>query len=458
MGSRLLVIDDEKMVREMLVDLMSGAGYEVSAAADGQEAVELLDARGPDFFDFLLCDVRMPRVSGLEFLEHARNRGCTAPIIVMSAYGDMDTAIEAMKLGAYDYISKPFKTDEVLLTLKKAEERERLLQENRELKRTVQSTYRFENLVAKSPKMLAIFDVLRKVADYRSAVLFLGESGTGKEVLARALHYNSKRRDGPFLSVDCGAAPEQTLEGDLFGHERGAFADATRSKRGALEEAQGGTLLLKEVGQLAPFLQVRLLRTLQEGTFRRAGGSRDLPLEVRVVAAASPELPDRVAQGQFREELFYRLNVIPVTVPPLRERRDDLPLLVSHFLRRFAAETGKEVRSLSPEAMDAILRYSWKGNVRELENLLERAVVLVEGPVIGLGHLAPWLQEDGRDGALGLSPEDSSIKKVSARMEEELIRRALRRTGGNRTEASRILEISHRTLLYKIKGYGIKEK
>jgi len=457
MGHRLLVIDDEKMVREMLTDLMEGAGYEVSAAVDGQEAIEVLDARGPDFFGFVLCDVRMPRVNGLEFLEHARNTGCTAPIIVMSAYGDMDTAIEAMKLGAYDYISKPFKTDEVLLTLKKAEERERLLQENRELKRTLQSTYRFENLVAKSAKMLAIFEVLRKVADYRSAVLFLGESGTGKEMLARALHYNSKRRDGPFLSIDCEAAPEQTLEGDLFGHERGAFGDTARSKRGALEEAEAGTLFLKEVGQLAPFVQVRLLRALQEGSFRRAGGSRDLPVNARVVAAASPDLPDRVAQGQFREELFYRLNVIPVQVPPLRERRDDLPLLVNHFLRKFAAETGKEVRSLSPEAMDGILRYAWKGNVRELENLIERAVVLAEGPIIGFGHLAPWLQEDRRDGGLALSAEDASIKKVTARLEEELIRRALRKTGGNRTEASRILEISHRTLLYKIKGYGIKE-
>ncbi|GAB4278769.1 MAG: sigma-54 dependent transcriptional regulator [Deferrisomatales bacterium] len=457
MDRTLLIVDDEKIVRETLGELMTEAGYAVTAVADGQEALDRLEALGHDYFDYVLCDIKMPRIDGLEFLRRARGNGCTATIIVMSGYGSVDTALEALKMGAYDYISKPFKTDEVLLTLRKAEERERLIRENRELRQAIQREYRFENIVAKSPKMHAIFDVIRKVADYRSSVLFTGERGTGKELLARALHYNSKRREAPFVSINCKAVPEQLLESELFGHETGAFAGAARGKAGAFEQGQGGTLFLEEVGELPEFLQVRLLRTLQEGVVRRVGGGADIPVDVRVVAATETDLAREVEQGRFRDDLFYRLNVIPIRVPPLRERRDDIPVLVEHFLRRYARETGKRVESLTPEAMEALLRYSWRGNVRELENVIERAVVMAEGSVVDLTHLSPWVDGDGGVGFLGIGPDEYSIKKVVARVEEELIRRALRKTGGNRTAASKLLEISHRTLLYKIKDYSIEK-
>ncbi|MHB8766308.1 MAG: sigma-54-dependent transcriptional regulator [Deferrisomatales bacterium] len=457
MDQTLLVIDDEEMIRSMLSEVMAEAGYTVTAAADGQEALDALELHGPAHFDFVLCDIKMPRVDGLQFLERARAMECAAPIVVMSAYGSVDTAIEAIHRGACDYISKPFKRDEVLFTLRKVEERERLLRENRELRRALERDYGFESIVARSGRMRAAVEMMRKVADVRSAVLFLGEPGTGKEMLARALHYNSHRKGGPFVAVNCSGIHEQLLEAELFGQERGAFIDATRTRRGALEEAEGGTLFLKEIGDLPSFLQVRLLRALQEGASRRVGGSRDIRVDVRVVASAVRGLEEEVSQGRFREDLFYRLNVIPIAVPPLRERRDDTPLLVNGFLRRYARETGTEVRSLTPDAMEAVLRHAWKGNVRELENVLERAVVLSEGAAIEASCLAPWLIEEAAgEGSFRLEPGDCSIKKVVARVEEELIGRALRQTHGNRTEASRILEISHRTLLYKMKDYGIQ--
>ncbi len=456
MSHTLLIVDDEEIVRTMLGEVLTDADYTVSEAADGQAALDLLELQGPAFFDFILCDIKMPRVDGLQFLDRARALGCPAPIVMMSAYGTMDTAIHAIHLGAYDYISKPFKTDEVLFTLRKAEERERLLRENQELRRAVQEAHGLEKVVARSTRMRAAVELLKRVADYRSTVLLSGEPGTGKELLGRALHYSSKRRDAPFVAISCSGMPDHLLEAELFGQERGAFIDATRTKRGALEEAQGGTLFLKEITQMAPFLQVRLLKALQEGSARRVGGSRDIGVDVRVLAAATGDLEEAVKEGRFREDLFYRLNVITIRVPPLRERRDDLPLLANLFLHRFARETETPVRSLTPDALEALLRYSWKGNVRELENVLERAVVLADAPVIDADHLAPWLAEEDQDGRLALGPDDCSIKKVVARVEEELIRRALRRTGGNRTTASRLLEISHRTLLYKIKDYGIQ--
>lgn len=456
MSYTLMIVDDEEIVRTMLGEVLTDAGYTVSTAADGQEALETLELQGAAFFDFILCDIKMPRVDGLQFLDRAHAMGCPAPIVMMSAYGTVDTAIRAIHLGAYDYISKPFKTDEVLFTLRKAEERERLLRENQALRNAAQHAHHLENVIARSARMRAAVELMKRVADYRSTVLFSGENGTGKELLGRALHYSSNRKDAPFVAVSCSGMPDQLLEAELFGQERGAFIDATRTKRGALEEAQGGTLFLKEICHLAPFLQVRLLKALQEGISRRVGGSRDIPVDVRVMAAAVGDLDEAVREDRFREDLFYRLNVITIRVPPLRERRDDLPLLATMLLQRFARETATPVRSLTPDALEALLRYSWKGNVRELENVIERAVLLADGPTIDAARLAASLVEEDGDGLLALGPEDCSIKKVVARVEEELIRRALRKTGGNRTTASRILEISHRTLLYKIKDYAIQ--
>ncbi len=455
MERTLLIVDDEPVVRETLGALMVHEGYRVDMAEDGQAALDLLDVRGPDAFDYILCDVKMPRVDGLEFLRRARARGCPSCIIVMSAYGTVDTALEAIKLGAYDYISKPFKTDEVLLTLRKAEERSRLIRENRELREAIRRQCSVESLVARSPRMRAVVDLVRKVADYRSSVLILGEPGTGKEAVARALHYSSRRSNGPFAVMNCRSIPEQVLERELFGHEPGAFPEAGRARPGLFEEAHGGTLFLDDVDGLPPFLQVRLLRVLQEGVLRRAGGTADIRVDVRVVAASETDLRDAVKQGSFRDDLFYRLNVIPVTLPPLRERREDIPPLVDRFVERWARETGKEVSGVSPEGMELLLRYRWPGNVRELENVVERAVVMAEGPTIEASHLSPWIHDDGAAVFPGIGPEEYSVKKVVARVEEELIRRALRKTRGNRTAASRLLEISHRTLLYKIKDYGI---
>lgn len=450
MDQTILIIDDESAVRDVLTALLSGEGYRVSTASNGEEGLEILRAQGPSAFDYILSDVRMPRMDGLEFLRRSRAMGCTAAVIVMSAYGSVDTAIEAIKLGAYDYISKPFKADEVLIALRKAEERERLIRENRELRRSLQSGFRLENIVAKSPRMRAVLDLLQKVSDYRSSVLVLGEGGSGKELLARTLHFNSNRKDGPFVVAHCGALPEASVEGEFFGVE------GPTPKRGLFEEANGGTLFLDEVGALPAFFQVKLLGVVQGGLLHRVGGDRDIPVDVRVVASSAHDLEKEVEQGRFREDLFYRLNVIPVRVPPLRERREDVPQLVDYFLKEYGRQVGKEVRAVTPEALDALLHYPWKGNVRELENVIERAVVLAEGPVVELEHLAPWIQDDRRTAFLGVAPDEYSIKKVVPRIEKELITRALRKTRGNRTAASKLLEISHRAVLYKIKDYGIE--
>jgi len=455
MTRSVLLIDDEETLRLMLNDLLTHEGYQVTPAADGQEGVEILERYGPDAFLFILCDIRMPRMDGLEFLERAKVLGCSATIIMMSAYGSLDIAVEALKQGAYDYLSKPFRTDEVLLTLRKAEEREKLLRENRELRESLCSAHDLGNVVAKSPQMQEVAGLIRRVADYNAAVLLVGESGVGKETLARTMHYSSKRRDARFLAVNCSAVPEYLLEAELFGQEGGGPGGAARSTPGALELGKGGTVYLKEIGKVPAFIQVRLLNALQEGRSRRAGGTAEYPVEARVMASCLTDLQQAVDEGTFREDLYYRLNVIPVHVSPLRERRDDIPPLVDQFIAKYAAESDKEIRGVAPDAMEAILRYGWKGNVRELENVIERAVVLAEGPVLAAEHLAPWLHDEQGRGVFGVLPDDYSIKKAAARVEEELIRRALRKTGGNRTEASKILEISHRTLLYKLKDYQI---
>jgi two-component system response regulator AtoC len=456
MDQTVLVIDDEKAVRQMLESLLTREGYQVTTASNGEEGLEILESQGRDCFEYILCDVKMPKVDGLEFLRRARAQGCQASVVVMSGFGTVDTAIEAIKLGAYDYISKPFKVDEVLLTLRKAEERGRLIRENQELRKTLQHDYRFDNIVARNEKMRAIFDVVRKVADFRSNILLQGESGTGKALLARAIHFNSNRKDGPFVTVRCGAFPEGHLEVEVFGREGAESKDAGTLRRGAFEQAQGGTLFFDEVSGVPPLLQVRLLDALQGGRIRRVGGEREIPVDVRIVAATNRDLEKEVEGGKFREDLFYRLNVIPIRVPPLRDRKDDIPLLVDHFLKVYGGQTGRDIRSVTPDALDALIHYSWRGNVRELENVIERAVILADGPVVELEHLSPWIQDDRRTAFLGVSPEEYSVKKVVPRIEKELIVRALRKTRGNRTAASKLLEISHRAVLYKIKDYGIE--
>jgi two-component system response regulator AtoC len=377
---------------------------------------------------------------------------------MMSAYGTVDIAIEAIKLGAYDYISKPFKPDEVILTLKKAEERERLRRENELLRKEVKKEYSFENIISKNKQMQKMFEVITKVAQYKSTILITGESGTGKELVARALHYNTDRAQNPFVAVNCGAIPENLLESELFGHAKGAFTDAIRTKKGLFEEADGGTLFLDEIGELPPQLQVKLLRVLQEGEIRRIGESKPIQVDVRIVAATVKDLVKEVNEGRFRDDLFYRINVLPIHIPPLRERNEDVPLLTAHFIRKYSQAMSKNVVGIDSRALEALMNYKWYGNVRELENTIERAIVLADRENIEMENLPLEIQNFQEEIPLEpLAEEEYSIKKSSRFLEMNLIKKALKKTKGNHTHAAKLLEISHRALLYKIKEYGIIE-
>jgi len=452
----ILIVDDEENFRHMLSVILKKENYEVETASNGEEGLKKV-ALSP--FDQILCDIRMPQMDGMEFLKKAQKTGVEATIIMMSAYGTIDTAIEAMKLGAYDYISKPFKPDEIILTLKKAEERERLRKENELLRKEVQKEYSFKNILSKNEKMLNIFEVIKKVAPYKSTILITGESGTGKELIARALHYNSDRSQLPFIPVNCGAIPENLLESELFGHVKGAFTDAIRTKKGLFEEADGGTLFLDEIGELPPPLQVKLLRVLQDGEIRRVGESKSIQIDVRIITATVKDLLKEVNEGRFREDLFYRLNVLPIHIPPLRERKEDIPLLVHHFINKYSQSMNKNVAGITPNALDALLNYKWYGNVRELENTIERAIVLTDRESIELENLPIEIQNFKDQIQLTpLAEEEHSIKKASRFLEMNLIKKALKKTKGNHTHAARLLEISHRALLYKIKEYGIVEE
>ncbi len=450
---KILVIDDEESFRHMLSVILMKEDYEVETAKDGYDALAKMEN---DTFDEILCDIRMPRMDGLQFLGQAEAAKTDSTIIMMSAYGTLDTAIEAMKLGAYDYVSKPFKPDEIILTLKKAEERERLRKENIYLRKEVKKEYNFGSIVSKNEKMAIVFDTIRKVARYKSTVLVTGESGTGKELVAKAIHFNSDRSTSPFIAVNCGAIPENLLESELFGHMKGAFTDAVRTKKGLFEEADGGTLFLDEIGELPLSLQVKLLRVLQDGEIRRVGDSRSVKIDARIIAATVKDLEKAIKEKTFREDLFYRLNVLPIRLPSLRERKEDIPLLANHFISKFNAILGKTVKGFSPEALQLLLNHFWPGNVRELENMVERGVVLTEGEFIDVDSLPPEVHRPNEGPAFSLLDE-CSIKNATRLLEIELIQKALKKTRGNHTHASRILEISHRTLLYKMKEYNIRD-
>jgi two-component system response regulator AtoC len=449
---RILVIDDEKSFGEMVGTILRKDGYAVDVASSGTQALAALSA---GTYDLLLCDVQMPDMSGLDLLRELEARKLRPTIIMMSAYGTMDTAIECMKLGAYDYIAKPFKGDELLLTLRKAEERERLRRENAQLKEQTSGEFRFDRIIARSEPMMRLFRTVQKMAVYKSTVLITGESGTGKELIARAIHNHSPRAKAAFVAVNCGAIPENLLESELFGYVKGAFTDAWQNKRGLFEEAHGGTLFLDEIGELPLALQVKLLRVLQEEEIRRLGDTKAVQVDVRVVAASVKDLGEEVKKGQFREDLFYRLNVLPIRIVPLRERAEDIPLLVEHFIKTTGARLGASVDHATQDAMKCLMEYHWPGNVRELENTIERAIVLSDSDAITVDVLPEKIVESKDRIKLTLLSGELSIKKTTRVIEEELIRKALVKTGGNRTAASRLLEISHRALLYKMKDYGV---
>jgi len=451
MKTSILVVEDEENLRHMLRVMLEKQGYGVEEAVNGSEGLQKA-VQGN--FDFILSDIRMPVMDGPEFLRQLSAARVAATIIMMSAYGTVETAVECMKLGAYDYVSKPFKNDEILLVLKNAEERRRLTAENKRLREEIRREYSFANIVSKNPRMVGIFALIGKVCDYKTTVLILGESGTGKELIARAIHYGSIRNSAPFVAVNCGAIPESLLESELFGHVQGAFTDACADKAGLFEQANGGTLFLDEIGDMPLSLQTKILRVLQESEIRRIGSSVVKQVDVRVVSATSKDLQQEVAEGRFREDLFFRLNVFSIKLPPLRERPEDIPLLATHFLAKFGEKFHRPEAGCTPEVVKLLMNYSWPGNVRELENAIERGLILCEGDILTPDCLPDSLRKTQPAGWGNIVPGDNlSIKQAEEMLERDFIRRALEKTGGNRTQAAKLLEISHRALLYKLKEY-----
>jgi len=450
MSDRVLIVDDDESLRESLELVLAAEGFEVVTAGDGPAALGRIEA---STFDVVLCDVRMPGMDGIELLPQLVRRVPGTTVIMMSAFGTDELALEAMNRGAYDYLTKPFRPAEVVLTIRKARERERLRRANQALRREVQRATGDRPIVATSEAMIELLELMERAAGFKSTVLVTGESGTGKEVLARAIHSQSPRRNEPFVAVNCGAIPENLLESELFGHAKGAFTGADRARRGLFVEADGGTLFLDEIGEIPTALQVKLLRVLQEEEVRPIGESKPRTVDVRIIAATARKLEAEIAAGRFREDLYYRLNVVQLEVPPLRERPRDVPLLADHFIAHFRATLGKAVRAINDEALERLVAYRWPGNVRELENVIERAVILAEGDTITLRELPQNIVvADANEAAA----PDLSLKRARRAAEVDAIRRALRATDGNRTHAARVLQISHRALLYKLKEYSIR--
>jgi two-component system response regulator AtoC len=449
----VLIIDDEQGLRQTVSLILAEEGYETHVASDGEEGLARAVELKPEI---VLCDVRMPRLPGLEFLERYRAAGGAGLVIMMTAYGGTELAIEAMKRGAYDYLPKPFSPDQLILTLKKAEERESLRQEVSRLREEVGIQRRYREIIAKSPAMTRALEVATKVARHPSPVLITGESGTGKELVARLIHGESDRADAQFVPVNCGAIPENLLESELFGYVRGAFTGAEREKQGLFEVASGGTLFLDEIGEMPGTLQVKLLRVLQEGEVRRLGDTRSRQVDVRLVSATNKDLEEEIRAGAFRRDLYYRIAVVPIHLVPLRQRRDEIPLLVRHFIEQYNRKLRLAIQGIDAEAMRLLLEYSWPGNVRELENTIERGMVLTENERLTtidlpshIAHPVPALDDPD------LPDDELSVKKHGAVLEKRLIQRALERTGGNKTRAADLLELSSRALLYKIREYGL---
>ncbi len=455
---KILVVDDEPSLREVLSIMLKRAGYSVTSVTDGEEAVEIVQK---EIFDLVITDLRMPKIDGMEVLKAVKSASPETVVLIITAFATADSAVEAMKHGAYDYLTKPFQVDEVQLIIRNALEKRRLTTENMLLKREMASQSSFAQLVGQSEAMQKVFDVVRKVADSKSNVLICGESGTGKELVARAIHYNSARSRLPFVAVNCSAVPETLLESELFGHMKGSFTGAISNKAGLFEIANGGTIFLDEIGDTTPTIQVKLLRVIQEREFRRVGGNQDIKVDVRIVAATNKDLEKAVADGSFREDLYYRLDVIPIRLPPLRMRTGDIPLLVNHFLERFSKESGKPKPVFGAEAMHVLLEHEWRGNVRELENLIERVVAFsTEGPVTDTdvrGWLnRPTTQPQPFAMPLDLTDEGVDLEGLINGIEKDLLLKALERSKWVKKKAARMLRLNSRSFRYRLEKYAIK--
>jgi DNA-binding NtrC family response regulator len=459
--SHVLVVDDEELYRRALERILARCGYTVATARDATEGLQLVATESADL---VLCDVRMPGISGLELVRQVREIDPDLPCIVMTGYDSVESSIEALRAGAFWYLNKPFEgsLDVVRRLVEQAIEYRRLRTENRLLHGQLRSRYRFDNVIGQSAALRRVLEMVDKVAAYDSTVLITGESGTGKELIARAIHYNSARAERPMVSLNCGAIPEDLLESELFGHVKGAFTGAVHAREGRFRAADGGTIFLDEIGDMSPNLQVKILRVLQEKTFEPVGSSKTERVDVRVIAATNKNLEDAIRQGSFREDLYYRLNVIPIEVPPLRARKEDLPLLVEHFLARHAGERERRITGISDAAMEQLAAHDWPGNVRELENLVERLVVMRGEGVIDVEDLPARLRPLDRPRTLvglpSLGPAGLDLNELLERIEAQLLLQALERTSWNKNRAAQLLGLRRTTLLERVKKHGLEPK
>jgi two-component system, NtrC family, response regulator PilR len=453
---KILIVDDERSLRDVLGIMLKRAGYDVSVASDGDEAIARIEK---ELFDLVITDLKMPKTGGLDVLKAVKDASPDSVVLIITAFASAESAVEAMKLGAYDYLTKPFQVDEVQLIIRNALEKRRLSTENMLLKREMAAAALQTKLIGKSDAMQKVFDVIKKVADTKSNVLIFGESGTGKELVARAIHASSARAQMPFVPVNCSALPETLLESELFGYMKGAFTGAATNKAGLFEVANGGSIFLDEIGETTPATQVKLLRVLQEREFRRVGGTQDVKVDVRVIAATNKDLEKAVTEGTFREDLYYRLDVIPITLPPLRQRVEDIPMLAQHFLEKFSRASGTAAPTLSADVLRLLTAHEWKGNVRELENLIERAVAFGSGATIKEADVAAWLHRPAvttkTTYQTELPPEGLDLEQLVNTIEKDLLLKALERAKWVKKRAAKLLQLDARSFRYRLSKFAI---
>ncbi|MDI6762175.1 MAG: sigma-54 dependent transcriptional regulator [Thermodesulfobacteriota bacterium] len=456
MGSeKILLIDDSPEILDNLSEYLTSEGYDITTTSDGTSGISMIEKK---FYDIILTDMKMPGADGMEVLKFMKEHSPESICIILTGYGTIKNAVEAIKSGAFDYLTKPVKMDEIVITLNRALEYRNLKRENINLRNQLKRKYQFKNIIGESPSIQDVFETVEKVADTDSTILILGESGTGKELIARALHYNSYRREGPFVPVNCAAIPSELLESELFGHEKGAFTNAIRTRIGRFELANGGTLFLDEIGDMNPNLQSKLLRVLQERQFERIGGMKPIKVDIRIISATHQDLKKAVLKKKFREDLYYRLNVIPIEIPPLRQRKSDIPLLAFHFIHHFSKSKRKKVTGITDEAMERLMEYDWPGNVRELENMIERLIILTGSEMIDLPDLPervlpPSSKEIG--GTMDIPQEGLSLETALNELEKQLILQALNKSGWVKNKAAQLLHMNRTTLIEKIKRQNL---